>query len=326
MIFINRHETDPWFNIAAEEYFLKNRSEDIVMIWQCTPAVIVGKHQNTMAEVNSEIILKQEIPVIRRLSGGGTVYHDLGNINYTVIKSEARRDRLIDFREFSKPVIHFLNDLGISASFEGKNNLIVNGKKISGNSAHVHRNRVIHHGTLLFSSNLDTLDYSIKPSLQKIEDKAVQSVRTVVTNINEHLSTEMSVVDFKVAFEKYILKYYQIDEIEEITNTERQSIQLLATEKYKTRDWTFGYSPEYASVSTLVIGGQQTEIRLKVVKGIIKDVRIEGHTDEINRLRSLLDKITGLPHHPLDVDLYLRKLNGNNSDNKLLKQLFYNNL
>lgn len=323
MIFIERPETDPFFNIAAEEYIFKNFSEDVLMLWQSEASVIVGKHQNTLAEVNLDFINKHNIPVIRRISGGGTVFHGPGNLNYTLITTNQNREKLIDFHKFTKPVIDFLSTLDIKAEFEGKNNLKIANKKFSGNSAHVYKNKVLHHGTLLFNTDLKILNESIRPSFATVEDKSVQSVRATVGNIKEHLSYEMSVEEFKRAYKKFILKYYQIDEIEDITNSEKKSIQLLANEKYKTREWTFGYSPKYASVSTMEIGGQQTEVRLKVLKGIIKEASIEGQTDEINRIRRVLEKLTGLPHHPDDIDLYLRQMGENNSDLNLLKQLFF---
>ena len=129
MIFVRRPQTNPYFNIAAEEFILKNSSEDVLMLWQSEPSVVVGKHQNTMAEVNMDFVRENNIPVIRRISGGGTVYHDLGNINLTQISTFRKTNQLIDFRKFTKPVIAFLKQFGLEASFTGKNNLTVNGKK-----------------------------------------------------------------------------------------------------------------------------------------------------------------------------------------------------
>jgi len=289
MIFIRRRQTDPFFNIAAEEYVLKQFKEDVVMLWQSKPSVIVGKHQNVLKEVNTGYTLKKNIPVIRRISGGGTVYHDPGNLNYTVITTETNREKLIDFRKFTKPVIGFLETLGIRAEFEGKNNLVINGKKFSGNSAHVFKNRVMHHGTLLFNSNLDILNKVIRPVVkEKIEDKAVQSIRAKVTNIRDHLDTKPDMEEFKVYFQKYLLNYSSINKIQELRKTDIQTINKLADEKYKTWEWNFGYSPVYVFRNEI----QGIKVEMKVKSGKIIDAFFEGDFEKKEKLERLLLNIS----------------------------------
>ena len=308
MIFIKRTESDPWFNIAAEEFLLKNRTEDIAMLWQCEPAVIIGKHQNAMAEVNPEWIRKKDIPVIRRITGGGTVYHDAGNINYTVIRTVEQREKMIDFRQFTHPVIEFLLEQGIRASFEGKNNLVVAGKKISGNSAHVHKHRVIHHGTLLFDSQLDELNASIQPTKLEIRDKAVQSIRSTVTNIRQHLRKDMDIDTFKVLLEKFIVKYYHINEIEYLSEEEVMAISQLADEKYRQPEWTYGYSQAHTFVLPVTAAGQGLEFRVSVVRGVISNIDTEATGDDASSWLSILENLKGQPHQPRHLDMYLRKL------------------
>lgn len=308
MIFIKRTETDPWFNIAAEEYLLKNRREDIVALWQCAPAVIIGKHQNAMAEVNPEWILKKDIPVIRRISGGGTVYHDPGNINYTVIRTMEQREKMIDFRQFTLPVIEFLEELGIRADFEGKNNLVIAGKKISGNSAHVHKHRVIHHGTLLFDSKLDELNGSIQSTNLEIHDKAVQSIRSKVTNIREHLREDMDIHEFKVLLEKFIIKYHNINDIVNLKKEDLIGISQLAHEKYRQPEWTYGYSPPYTFSLPLTIAGRRLEFRVRVVRGVIGEIHTEATGDDARSWLAILENLKGHPHQPRHLDMYLRKL------------------
>ncbi len=308
MIFIRRPETDPWFNIAAEEYLLKNRSDEIAMLWQCDPAVIIGKHQNTVAEVNVDWTSERDIPVIRRITGGGTVYHDTGNINYTVIRTVEQREKMIDFRQFTQPLIDFLKDLGISASFEGKNNLVIEGKKISGNSAHVHRNRVIHHGTLLFDSDLEALDESIRPTNLHIEDKSVQSIRATVTNIRTCLAKDMNITEFKALLEKYLFTYHDIKYIDDLEQTEKKAISSLADEKYKGLEWTFGYSPAYVVHLTIETEDGQKEVMVKVVKGMINEIAMDTYGDGDIKLLKALQKLTGRPHHGLHLDAYFRSL------------------
>jgi lipoate-protein ligase A len=323
MICINRQQTDPFFNLAAEEYILKNIDDNVFMLWQNEPSVVIGKHQNTLAEVNLEFVAKNNIPVIRRISGGGTVFHDGGNINYTLISSEKNRERLIDFRKFTQPIIDFLETLDIKASYEGKNNLVVAGKKISGNSAHVFKNRVMHHGTLLFNSNLDLLEKAIHPSIFNIEDKAVQSIRAKVGNISEFITKETDTKHFKEQLSNFLLNYHNVTKVTDLTEVHKQEIQTLANTKYKTPGWNFGYSPAYTIKVAAKVGNQKTEISLKVAKGLIEKANIKGETKEINRLRILLEKLSGLPHYSDDPDSYLRQLSDNKSDLKLLKQLFF---
>lgn len=323
MILIRRPETDPWFNLAAEEYFLKNCSEDIAMIWQCSPSVIIGKHQNAMAEVNFNWTSQNEVPIIRRLTGGGTVYHDLGNINFSLIRTEDRKDKMIDFKSFTNPIVDFLGQLGLEATFNGKNNLFIGNKKISGNAANVHRNRVVHHGTLLFNSNLSNLDESIRPTTKNINDKAVKSVRSVVTNIREHFSDDFNSESFKSEFEKYILNHLSINDIQNISEADKNQIKRLATEKYKTWDWTFGYSPTYTFESTLYSDSDTIKIEIKVAKGLIDSIQIIDDQIENQAINKLLEKLVGLPHHPVDLDPYLRKITKHEEEINLINKLLF---
>lgn len=324
MIFIKRPGTDPYFNLAAEEYFLKHRDEDIVMIWQSSPVIVVGKHQNTMAEINLEWVRKNNVPVIRRISGGGTVYHDEGNLNYTVIRSEARKDRLIDFKTFTKPVIDFLNQFGIKAKFEGKNNLVIGNSKFSGNSAHVYKNRIIHHGTLLYNTNLDNLNNSINSNFIKIEDKAVQSIRSKVTNITDHLKVNITQNDFKTEFEKYIHNYFSISYLMDISMYEKKAIYLLVGEKYKTWEWNFGYSPAYTLHAHSDLINQGLNCRIKVENGIIRSITINAPSEKDEKLTTLLQQFVGLPHNPDNLDPYIRTLTKDENELTLVNNLLFN--
>lgn len=289
MILIERPLTDPYLNIATEEFVLKNINENILMLWQSEPSVIVGKHQNTLAEVNLGFVTTEKIPVIRRISGGGTVYHDAGNINYTLITSEKNRERLIDFRKFLQPVIEFLQTLGITAEFEGKNNLVVGGKKISGNSAHVFKNRVMHHGTLLYSSNLDILDKAIHPEKLNIKDKAVQSVRASVGNVREFIEESITIKEFSVQLQDFMIKYYNIDQHIKLSKDQISEINTLATEKYKTWNWNFGYSPSFS----LDNHDGDYSLRLIVKNGQIVEIEFSENFDSHHELKIAL---TGIEH------------------------------
>src|SRR5690554_2734304 len=234
---------DPYFCLAAEEYLMKEFSEDIFMLWQSDDTVVIGKHQNAMGEINYRYVHENNIQVARRISGGGTVFHDAGNLNFAYIKNVDSPSE-ISFARFVQPMVEALAKLGVKATTSGRNDLLADGKKISGNAQHIFKNRVLHHGTLLFDSNLETLGNAIRIVPGKYQGKAVQSNRSIVANILPHLKEKMSLeeftqfmLDFELAREgnkKYTLVE---DDIRTIQNS--------ADEKFSTWEWNFGYSPKY---------------------------------------------------------------------------------
>ena len=297
MIFISRSETDPLFNIAAEEYVLKQFTNDVLMLWQSEPSVVIGKHQNLVAEVNLNYTRQNNIPVLRRISGGGTVYHDLGNLNYTYIRNEENRERLIDFKGFSNPVIEFLKTLGVNAEVEGKSNLVVAGKKFSGNAAHVFKNRVLHHGTLLFSSNLDELEKVIRPANAQINDKSVKSVRATVANLVDALKNPLTIKEFKKQLVNFLIAFYGIDKTYSFTQHDKAAIKTLINEKYGTVDWNYGYSPAYEFENRI----GSASLYIKVKKGIIEQADIKGF-DLINQTH-----FTGIMHRFETINAVIKK-------------------
>lgn len=266
---------DPYFNLAAEEYFLKNFKEDFFMLWRSSPSVVVGKHQNALAEINHEFVRENQIPVARRLSGGGTVFHDPGNVNFTFIRSVEKISE-VNFKVFTIPVVEALKKLGVEAYSTGRNDLLIAGKKISGNAEHVHKNRVLHHGTLLFDSHLESLKGALKADLSKFEDKAVQSNRSEVTNISHYLSNPISVEEFTDFIFNEIRQNTPEAMIYELTATDLEAIQKLSYEKYQTWEWIFGYSPRYRFTSKLETENGEINISLLVEKGIFAEIAVSG--------------------------------------------------
>lgn len=327
MKLILRSETNPYFNIAAEEYFLKNFDEEWVMIWQSSPSIVVGKHQNTIAEVNQEFANSNNIPIIRRISGGGTVYHDEGNINYSIITKSENREQLVDFVKFTQPIVNFLQQYGIEATFEGKNNLKIGAKKFSGNSAHVYKNRVLHHGTLLFNTNLDNLEKSITPANYSIKDKAVKSIRAVVTNLADELPSNFALYNFKKNLTSFFSNYFNVDSVYQLTENDKQEINKLIETKYKLWDWNYGYSPTYQFQKTIKSKGKDISIWLEVKKGIIVDLQINSSiiTEELNNLilKSIINKL----HHPSTLFESLKQIDNQlitiNMDSNFIKNLLF---
>ena len=281
MLCIIRHETDPYFNLAAEEYVLKHFERDCFMLWRNEPAIIVGKHQNTLAEINADFVKENQIKVVRRLSGGGAVFHDLGNLNFTFIAS-GEHHQLVDFRKFTLPILEVMKKLGIDAKFEGRNDLTIGGRKFSGNAEHVHKSRVLHHGTLLFSAEMADLSGALNVDPDKFTDKAVKSVRSRVTNISEHLQSPMTVLEFRDHIMNHIVETTANSKLYSFTEEDIRSISRLRDEKYITWEWNFGYSPKYNFRKAVKTNGGKLEVALEVVNGIIEKARFYG--DYFNKL------------------------------------------
>ncbi|MGD9557736.1 MAG: biotin/lipoate A/B protein ligase family protein [Mangrovibacterium sp.] len=272
---IRLKETDPFLNLATEEYLLKNCSADIFMLWQSRNAVVVGKHQNALAEINHRYVKEKQMVVARRLSGGGTVFQDEGNLNFTFIKNVERIDQ-INYREFTDLMVGLLNKLGINASAGPHNAIFAGGRKISGSADHVHKLRVMHHGTLLFNSHLVRLQRALKADLSLFEDKAIQSNRSEVTNISEQLKRPMSLEEFSGFLFTEVCQSYPEHRIADLSDEDMQAIERLKTEKYCRWDWIYGYSPRYRYRNEVAAGGKKIRFSLSVEKGRIADSSWEG--------------------------------------------------
>ncbi|MDP2424542.1 MAG: lipoate--protein ligase family protein, partial [Bacteroidales bacterium] len=233
MLCINRNETDPWFNLAAEEYVLRSFTDDCFMLWRNEPSIIVGKHQNTLAEINHNFVREHGIRVVRRISGGGAVYHDQGNINFSFV-ANGEKDKLVDFRRFTKPILEVLVNLGVDARFEGHNDLKINGMKFSGNAEHVYKNRVLHHGTLLFDSDLEMINQALTIDSEKFSDKAVKSIRSKVKNISYHLPGQMEITDFMDIVLNHVLKSHPDATLYSFDELDYERIEELVRTKYST--------------------------------------------------------------------------------------------
>jgi lipoate-protein ligase A len=296
MLIIKRHNTDPYFNLATEEYVLKNFSEDAFMLWRNAPSIIVGKHQNTLAEINTDYVRQNNIPVVRRLSGGGAVFHDLGNLNFTFIQT-GMEEKLIDFRKYTEPILEVLRQMGVDARFEGRNDLTISGLKFSGNAEHIWKNRVLHHGTLLFSAHMPDLAAALRADPAKFQDKAVKSVRSRVTNISEHLNSPMDVMQFAGLIQDHISAKYPDAVTTELSAEDHAGIQELVRTKYSTWEWNYGYSPNYNFRKVIrTERGGTVEFDLDVHDGFIRHIRIFG--DYFNKFdtEEIEAALTGVVH------------------------------
>lgn len=286
--------TEPYYNLAVEEYLLDNVEDDVFMLWRNEPSIIVGKFQNSLAEINVDYVKEHGIKVVRRQTGGGAVFHDLGNLNFTFVESNSSGN----FRTFTEPILEVLRQMGVDARFEGRNDLTIDGMKISGNAQCVHHRRMLHHGTLLFASEMTDLSKALKVNPLKFQDKAVKSVRKRVTNISEHLSDKsMTVLDFKDRIMRHILQTREGAEIYDFTADENLYIQQLTEKKYATWEWNFGTSPKYTFHNAAKTTGGIVEVYLTIDKSLIKEIRIFGDFFAKNDISELEKLLVGVPHH-----------------------------
>ena len=298
MILIEKNSTNPYHNLAAEEVILKNVAEDVLMLWINSPSVVLGKHQNAMAEVNHPFVREHDIPVLRRISGGGTVYHDAGNINLSIITTVEQTDRMIDFAKFATPISSFLEDKGLKIHLYGKTNLGVNGRKFSGNAAHIYKKKVLHHGTLLFDSDLCQLEKCLQTSRALITDKAVKSARADIINLKELLPDISSTGEFVSQFKAFLLDYFNIQEQRSTSDYENQLIATLVKEKYSTPEWNYGYSPSYTYVKSGLWHHEEITLKLEVKKGIIVDLHLESKEISSVIHQKIRELFIQTPHHP----------------------------
>jgi len=306
MLIIRRQNTDPFFNLATEEYVLKKISEDSFMLWRNEPSIIVGKHQNTLAEINMDYVKQNNIKVVRRLSGGGAVFHDLGNLNFTfTMRSED--ENMINFRKYTEPILEVLQKMGIDARFEGRNDLTIGGKKFSGNAMHIWKNKVLSHGTLLFSSHMPDLSAALNVDPLKFRDKAVKSVRSRVTNISEHLKDPMDVLQFADTIQDHIAGKYPDARFYDLTDEDHWKINELVKSKYETWDWNFGYSPNYNFKKILRTEKSGTiEFDLDVHDGIIRKIRIYGDYFGKYDTEEIEVALTGIEHNEESIRIALQ--------------------
>jgi len=258
--------------MAAEHYLLQNfkTEDDVFMLWRNSPAVIIGRNQNTYAEVNSQYAADHDIAVVRRLTGGGAVFHDLGNLNYTFI-SNADDDNTLNFARFCAPIIDALHDMGCNAELSGRNDITVGGKKISGSAQCVKNGRIMHHGTLLYCSDLSMVAGSLNVSADKLVSKGIKSVSSRVANIKELASSQMDVMEFA----EYLLGRINGNR-REFDSGEIKEIEALRDDIYSKWEWNYGKSQRFENEvrGRFPFGGVAFEYALE--KGIICEMRITG--------------------------------------------------
>lgn len=280
--------------MAVEEFFLDRYDGDVFLLWQNQNTIVVGKNQNTLAEINPDFVKEAGITVVRRLTGGGAMYQDPGNLNFTFITEG--RAWFSDFSYFAMPVINALQKLGVPAQLSGRNDIVVDGRKISGNAQTVHGSRIMHHGTLLFNSNLTVLSHALRPDPEKIAAKGIASVSSRVANISEFLDSPISVDELIEAICAAVKERFPDTTVRDITAEEDAAIQKLADEKYSTWEWNYGNSPNYTFHNRKRFPSGLVEVKLDVRRGIIENAVIEGDFFGMEDVKNITNALCGAQH------------------------------
>lgn len=329
MLFIdNKGITDPRINLAIEEYALKNLdiNESYLLFYINKPSIIIGKNQNTMEEVNQDYVEQNDITVVRRLSGGGAVYHDLGNLNFSFITKDDG-DSFHNFKKFTEPVVKALGKLGIQAELSGRNDIMAEGRKISGNAMFATRGRMFSHGTLLFNSEMDHIVSALKVKKEKIESKGIKSVRSRVGNIADFLKEPMTIE----AFRSFILSniFEDCSEIPEyvLTDEDWENIYKLSEERYQKWEWNYGKSPKFNVQASHRFPVGSIDIRLEVNKGIIENCKIYGDFFGVGEVAELEQKLIGVRYDKESVVVVLEDVDvqhyfGNVTKDDVLQLIF----
>ncbi|MCM3690269.1 lipoate--protein ligase [Neobacillus niacini] len=325
MLFIdNKGITDPRINLAIEEYALKNLdiNETYLLFYINEPSIIIGKNQNSIEEINTEYVESNGIHVVRRLSGGGAVYHDLGNLNYSFITKDDG-DSFHNFRKFTEPVIAALKQMGVNAELSGRNDILAEGRKISGNAQFSTKGRMFTHGTLLFNSEMNHIVSALRVKKDKIESKGIKSVRSRVANISEFLTEKLSVEEFRSALLKFI---FQGEEVTEYVLTEEdwEKIHQLSKERYQNWDWNYGKSPKFNFQHSHRFPVGQIDVRLDVDKGVIENCKIYGDFFGVGDVSEIENKLKAVRYEKNELEAALRDVDTTFYFGKVTKEEFIN--
>lgn len=279
MYFIdNKGITDPRINLAIEEYALKTMDVDkdsYFLFYINEPSIIIGKNQNTIEEINTDYVESNGIHVVRRLSGGGAVYHDLGNLNFSFLTKDDG-DSFRNFKKFTQPIVDALKEMGVDAELSGRNDILAGGRKISGNAQFSTKGRMFSHGTLMFDTEIDAVVSALKVRKDKIESKGIKSIRSRVANIMEFIEEPISIDDFRLKLLHSIFGGEEEVKTIELTEEDWANIHALSKERYANWEWNYGKSPAFnmSHSERFPVGG--IDVRLQVKNGVIEDAHIYG--------------------------------------------------
>lgn len=296
--YLETHSQNPYYNLAFEEYVLCHRTQgDYLLLWQNDNTIVVGQNQNTEAEINRAFVEQHHINVVRRSTGGGAVYHDLGNLNYSFITDVG--DDGISIRRFTEPVVAALRSLGLNAEASGRNDILVEGRKVSGTAQRRHGGRILHHGTLLFDANPGMVAGALNVDPEKFRSKSTKSVRSRIGNIRDFLPNDMELPAFW-AYLKDALSGGGLTP-GALSAGELAEVDRLKREKYDTWEWNYGRSPKFDVRCKRYWDGGCLEANVSIANGVITDVRFFGDFLSVCGLEELVERLKGVTFHPEDV-------------------------
>jgi len=316
----NQGITDPYINLAIEEYVLNNFGEEdtYLLFYVNQPSIIIGRNQNTIEEINTKYVEENNIKVVRRLSGGGAVYHDEGNLNFSFITKDDGNS-FHNFAKFTEPVVKALNALNVPAALEGRNDLVAGGRKISGNAQFTTRGRMFSHGTLMLDSEIEHVVSALNVNAEKIKSKGIKSIRSRVANIVEFLDEKMTMDQFK----EHLLKFlFNVDDVKdvpryELTEEDWNNIHKISEERYQKWEWNYGISPTFDIQKSHKFPAGLVDVRMDVSKGTIKDCKIYGDFFGVGDVKVIEEKLIGVQYRrqaleealaDVDVPHYLGKI------------------
>ncbi|WP_044477521.1 lipoate--protein ligase [Paenibacillus antibioticophila] len=305
MLFIdNQGITDASVNLAIEEYALRHlplEDDSYLLFYINAPSIIIGKHQNTIEEINQEYVKENDIQVVRRLSGGGAVYHDLGNLNFSFITKDDGQS-FHNFRKFTEPVVEALRSLGVNAELSGRNDLQVGEQKISGNAQFSTRGRMFSHGTLMFNLNLDDVQASLHANPEKFKSKSTKSVRSRVANILSFMDKDMTIEEFRSELLRHIFGMEPKDVPQyKLKEEDWNKIHEISRDRYKNWDWNYGLSPESNVKHAKKFPVGIIDLRMNIKDGYIQGIKIYGDFFGVGDVTDIEDKLRGLRYEEHDV-------------------------
>ncbi|SER85846.1 lipoate-protein ligase [Gracilibacillus ureilyticus] len=319
----NKGITDPHINLAIEEYVLKQfgETDSYLLFYINEPSIIIGKNQNTIEEINTDYVESNGIHVVRRLSGGGAVYHDQGNLNFSFITKDDG-DSFHNFAKFTEPVVEALRTLGVPAELKGRNDLVADGRKISGNAQFTTRGRMFSHGTLMYDSEIEHVVKSLNVKTEKIQSKGIKSIRSRVTNIAEFMENKLSMEDFKAHILRHIFDVEKVEDVPQYVLTEEDwdNIRQLSEERYQRWDWNYGKSPKFNIQHSHKFEGGLVDVRLDVNKGMIDQCKIYGDFFGIGDVAELEEKLTGIRYERQAIDQALQDIDVSHYLGKITKE------
>ncbi|TQS76639.1 lipoate--protein ligase [Ornithinibacillus gellani] len=323
----NKGITDPSINLALEEYVLQNFGEKdtYLLFYINSPSIIIGRNQNTIEEINTEYVDSNGIKVVRRLSGGGAVYHDEGNLNFSFITKDDG-DSFHNFAKFTQPVVEALNKLGVPAELVGRNDLLVEGRKISGNAQFSTKGRMFSHGTLMYDSEIEHVVSALNVSKEKIESKGIKSIRSRVANISEFMNEKLPMAEFKDMILRYIFNVEDVNDVPryELTEEDWKNVHEISQKRYQNWDWNYGKSPKFNMKQSHKFPSGLVDVRLDVNRGMIESCKIFGDFFGLGSIDVLEDKLTGVQYNRQAIEQALADIDVPHYLGKVTKEEFIN--